>query len=293
MKFSIVVPSFNHSPYLRANLDSILLQEHRDVEILVNDGGSNDGSVEILASYGNRIQWSSGRDHGQTDAINKGLLVASGEILAYLNSDDIYLPGAFQRVAAHFAAHPACDLLYGNAWHLKADGSVVEAYPTEPWNYDRLFQYCFLCQPAVFWRRRLLPRFGLFDERLHFAMDYEYWLRLGAAAEIHHLPGEPLAGSRLHADTKTLRSRLAVHREILQVVRRRARRPADCYTWLKHLASIEATENGWGTSPMPEKQKKHAMVYAGRLLARAEEYQIELDDQLLRELAAIASDSPR
>lgn len=284
MKFSIVVPSYNHEAYLAATLDSILGQNHPDVEIRVNDGGSTDGTVGILRSYGERITWTSARDHGQTDAINKGLMMATGDIVAYLNSDDVYLPGSLARVADYFSAHPSCDLLYGDAWHLHADGSIMEPYLTEPWDYDRLFIHCFLCQPAVFWRRRLHRQYGFFDERLHYAMDYEFWLRVGATAEVHYLPGQPLAGSRLHADTKTLKLRLPVHREILQVVRRLARKPSDCYTWLRHLSAMEAGERGFAASVIPEHHRFHQIAYASQLLVQAEDYRIELDDQLLMEI---------
>src|SRR5258708_8558868 len=99
----------------------------------------------------------------------------------------------------------------------------MEAYPTCPWDYPALFATCYLCQPAVFWRRRVHDRWGYFDERLHYAMDYEFWLRVGAAANVHYLPGPPLAGSRLHDDTKTLRMRVPPHPQILQAVPQPAR----------------------------------------------------------------------
>lgn len=287
MKFTIVVPSYNHEAFLAANLDSILSQEMPEIEVLVYDGGSTDRSTEILASYGDRIRWTSGRDRGQSDAINKGLLAAKGDIIAYLNSDDIYLPGALARVAGHFAAHPRCELLYGDAWHLQVDGSIKEPYPTEPWSYDRLFHHCFLCQPATFWRRRLMQRHGIFDEQLHYAMDYEYWLRVGADTEVHYLAGQVLAGSRLHVDTKTLKSRLAVHREILRVIRHHARRPLDCQTWLKHLAALEAGERGFPSSIVYERQLHHQVAYAAHLLSCAEEHQIPLEARQIDELARL------
>jgi glycosyltransferase involved in cell wall biosynthesis len=292
VKFTIVVPSYNQESFLRPTIDSILDQGRPGLEILVNDGGSSDGSLEILCSFGDRIQWSSGRDRGQTDAINKGMLAATGDILAYLNSDDVYLPGALDRVAAYFTAHPSCDLLYGDAWHLHADGSIKEPYPTEPWDYSRLFHHCYLCQPAVFWRRSLMLRHGLFDERLHYAMDYEFWLRIGAKAEVHYLSGHPLAGSRLHVDAKTLKFRLAVHREILQVVRRLARHPGDCYTWLKHLAALEAGERGFAASVIPERHNFHVVAYAAQVLTLAEDHHIPLDHGLFAELTGLIRPAP-
>src|SRR5262249_15618714 len=159
------------------------------VEYLVLDGGSTDESTTILRSYGSRFFWLSERDRGQTDAINKGLRRAQGEILAYLNSDDVLLPGAIAAVVAHFQRNPDSDLVYGNAYHIDENDGVLGEYPTAPYDFDRLLQDCCICQPAAFWRRRLIDRVGLFDEELHYAMDYEYWMRIDrAGGTLKHVP---------------------------------------------------------------------------------------------------------
>lgn len=292
MKISIIVPSYNQAAYLDATLRSILDQTVPRVEIIVNDGGSRDGSVDILQRYSDRLTWTSARDHGQTDAINKGLHACTGDIVAYLNSDDVYFPGALATAAAYFTSHPECLILYGTAHHLHADGSFMEAYPTEPWNYERLFETCYLCQPAVFWRRELHAQFGYFDERLHFGMDYEFWLRVGAHVPFHYLPGKPLAGSRLHADTKTLSQRVPAHREILQVVRRYAREPRQTYTWLRHLASLTAQDAGLLPSPNPAQHRLHVQAYVNNARSIAEEARIELDEAILREFASLTDALP-
>lgn len=289
MKFSVVVPAYQHATFIGAALDSILNQDDCDVEVLVFDGGSTDGTIEILETYGPHVTWTSSPDRGQTDAINKGLHAASGDVLAYLNSDDIYLPGALSHVSAYFRDQPDCDLLYGDAWHLHEDGSKMAPYPTEAWDYDRFFETCFICQPASFWRRRLIDQVGVFDERFDFTMDYEFWLRAGASSEVSHLAGHYLAGSRLHADTKTLGQRLRVHHEILQVVRLHARRPQDCYHWLRHLAALEANEAGYAASQLPAQQRQHEILSARFRLTLAEQHQIELDDVMLREIDALSS----
>jgi glycosyltransferase involved in cell wall biosynthesis len=248
--------------------------------------------VDILQRYNDRLTWTSARDHGQTDAINKGLHACSGDIVAYLNSDDVYFPDALATVAAYFTAHPECLILYGTAHHLHADGSYMEAYATEPWNYERLFETCYLCQPAVFWRRELHAQFGYFDERLHFGMDYEFWLRIGAQVPFHHLAGAPLAGSRLHADTKTLSQRVPAHREILQVVRRHAREPRQTYNWLRHLASLTAQDAGLLPSPDPEQHRRHVHAYVTNVLRIAGELRIELDPPQLQELESMMKPLP-
>lgn len=236
MKVSIVVPSFNHAHFIRETLDSILSQSHTDIEVLVFDGGSQDGTVEILNSYGDRIKFVSRRDHGQSDAINQGLRAATGEILAYLNSDDIYYPGAIARAVRHFTENPKSLCVYGQALHLHADGLPMERYCCEPWSYERLLDICFICQPATFWRREVVERFGVFDENLHWAMDYEYWLRVGRHIPFDYIKDSYLAGSRLHQDTKTLSQRVKVHEEILQIVMRYSPRIPE--RWLIGVATI-------------------------------------------------------
>lgn len=292
MKFSIIVPSYNQAPYLEATIRSIIDQAGPKTEIIVNDGGSRDGSVDILRRYNDRLTWTSARDHGQTDAINKGLHACTGDIVAYLNSDDIYFPNALATVAAYFAEHPECLFLYGTAHHLHADGSYMEDYATEKWNYDRLFETCYLCQPAVFWRRELHAQFGYFDERLHFGMDYEFWLRVGGQIPFHYLTGAPLAGSRLHADTKTLSQRVPAHREILKIIRQYAKTPRQTYTWLRNLASLIARDAGLHPSADPKEYKLHVHAYVTNALTIARELRIELDQSILQEFENLVKPLP-
>jgi glycosyltransferase involved in cell wall biosynthesis len=219
---SIVTPSYNQGRFLRRTIDSVLGQDYPRIEYLVLDGGSSDDSADILRRYGQRFFWRSQRDAGQSDAINQGLRQARGDILAWLNSDDVLQPGAVSSVVAHFRNHPDWDLLYGNAHCIDENDRVLGAYPTAPYDFDRLLQSCCICQPAAFWRRPIMERVGLLDDSLHFAMDYDYWMRLDrAGARLLHVP-EFLASSRVHAETKTLSARLEVYREILAVSRRHA-----------------------------------------------------------------------
>jgi glycosyltransferase involved in cell wall biosynthesis len=267
MKVSVVVPSYNQAHFVRATLDSILTQDYGDVEVLVYDGGSTDATVPILESYEGKIEFVSQRDDGQADAINQGLQQASGEILAYLNSDDIYYPKTLSRVVEYFGAHPECRALYGDAYHLHEDGSIMEPYYTERWSYPRLFQLCYLCQPAVFWRRDVMERFGVFDSNLQYALDYDYWLRIGREVEFHYLEGAYLAGSRLHQDTKTLSQRVKVHREILDVVMRHCTEPPD--SWMMNLAAVivEAEQQRQG-GEMDERTRR--ALFAQSLLENAD-----------------------
>lgn len=291
MKITVVVPSYNQGAYLGATIRSLLDQEYLDLEVLVNDGGSTDNSVEVLRSFGNRIRWRSERDRGQSDAINRGLHEATGEITAYLNSDDVYFPGTLQRVASYFGAHSECGVLYGNASHLHADGSFMEPYPTQPWDYAALFERCYICQPAAFWRRSIHRQLGYFDESLHFSMDYEFWLRVGASQPLHFLDGEPIAGSRLHQDTKTLRQRVPCHEEILCTVKRHATRPSQVYGWLSHLASLRAQHEGSPPSPDPVRHHAHVTAFARHALVYAEQCEIELSDSYLEQIQHLLESS--
>jgi glycosyltransferase involved in cell wall biosynthesis len=183
------------------------------------DGGSTDGTIGILKEYGDRLEWVSEPDGGQASAINKGWRRARGTILAYLNSDDTYLPGAVENAVAALGAHSEAGAVYGEGYHVDESGAVIERYPTEAFDMSRLAETCFICQPTVFLRRDIVERLGYLDESLRYCMDYDLWIRLAHVSPLVHLP-EYLANSRLHADTKTLSQRVPVHAEILRTVHR-------------------------------------------------------------------------
>jgi glycosyltransferase involved in cell wall biosynthesis len=214
MKFSIVTPSFNQGTFIERTLQSVADQTGFEIEHVVFDGGSTDRTVDILKARGNSISWTSAPDRGQADAVNQGIRATSGEIIGWLNSDDVYYPGAFAQVSAFFEAHADIDVVYGMADHIDRDDVAFEAYPTEPWDFSRLKDICFICQPAVFFRRRVIEQHGFLDEKLHYCMDYEYWLRLGKAGARFAYLESKLAGSRLYLENKTLGSRIEVHAEI-------------------------------------------------------------------------------
>jgi glycosyltransferase involved in cell wall biosynthesis len=202
---SIVTPSFNPGPFLRETIASVLDQDYPHVEYLVMDGGSTDGTLELLRGYGDRLRWLSEPDDGQTVAINRGWRLTGGEIVAWLNADDTYRPGAVRAVADYFAAHPAVDVLYGDCDYTDACGRTVERYPTRPFSYRELVRSTinYLPQPATFIRRRAVEAVGSLDESLHYVMDFEYWLRLGMQHRIAYLPA-CLATLRLHAGAKSV-----------------------------------------------------------------------------------------
>jgi glycosyltransferase involved in cell wall biosynthesis len=221
VKVSVVTPSFNQGRFIERTLASVAKQEGAVIEHLVFDGGSSDDTVAILKRFEPRIRWVSRSDRGQSHAVNQGFCAAGGEILGWLNSDDIYYPGAVARVLAFFDANPQVDVVYGQADHIDVNDRAFQPYPTEPWDFSRLMNACFICQPAVFLRRRVIEQHGLLDESLQFCMDYEYWLRLGKlGVRIEYLE-QKLAGSRLYPENKTFRSRKNVHKEINDMLKSR------------------------------------------------------------------------
>jgi glycosyltransferase involved in cell wall biosynthesis len=213
-RISLVTPSFQQGRFLRACIESVLTQEGASFEFAVFDGGSSDGSVGILRSYGEAFFWRTRPDKGQAAAVNEGLQRSGGEILGYLNSDDFLAPGTLGRVAEFFDQHPNVDVLYGDADIVDSEGRVIRRSPTQPFDKATLIEHCFICQPAAFWRRLVHEKFGWFDTSFPNTFDYEFWLRLACGgAKFAYLP-ETLASSREHPDTKSQRHRAQIFSEI-------------------------------------------------------------------------------
>jgi len=263
LSVSVITPSFNQGRFIERTIRSVLSQQASGkLDYFVMDGGSRDETVEILKRYGDFLAWVSEKDRGQTDAVNKGIARSAGEVIGWLNSDDIYYPGAIRAVCAYLESHPDIDAVYGNANHIDEQDRIIEPYPTEDWDYTRLMLNCYICQPALFFRRRVVERFGPLDADLHYCMDYEYWLRLGAGgARFARLP-EVLAGSRLYADNKTLGARVNVHREINDMMRAHLKKVPD--KWLFNYA--HAVVDGQGV-PRSDRVRFPLLVSMGSVAA--------------------------
>ncbi len=208
MKISIVTPSYNQGRFIEETIKSVIEQDFNDFEYIVMDGGSSDETIEILKKYNDSIKWFSKKDKGQSDAINQGLKLATGDIVAYINSDDFYLSGTFRKVANYFNNNPKAKILTGDYTIIDEFGNknqrVVAQYKKLLRQFPSLNMLSFanfIIQPSTFWRRSLLEEIGYFNEDLHYVMDYEYWMRVLQKYDLHVLP-DTLSVFRIHSLSK-------------------------------------------------------------------------------------------
>ncbi len=225
LSISVITPSFNQGPFIAATIESVLEQEDVDLQYMVLDGGSSDESLSILRSYGSRISWVSEPDKGQADAINRGFALAMGEILGWLNSDDLYLPGTLAQVVAEFEKDSNLMLVYGKANHVDVNGEFLDKYPCAEFRLEALSYGCFICQPACFFRRSLFEAAGGLDPSLQYALDLDLWIRFGLLKQknphwgFSYIP-QLLACSRMHRGSKTIGKRHEALLEIIAVVKK-------------------------------------------------------------------------
>jgi glycosyltransferase involved in cell wall biosynthesis len=215
---TVVTPSYNQGRFIRETIDSVLSQDYPAIEYIVIDGGSTDDTVSILKSYGSRVSWISEPDRGQSEAINKGWKRARGEILAWLNSDDFYMPGAISKAVAYLQSHPDVGLVYGDGLHISEEGRAMGRFPSEPFSKDRLKETCFIPQPATFVRRSVIEQIGFIRESLRYCMDYDLWIRISKRYRLQYVP-IPMASVRLHKDCKTVKDRAATYAETVRMLK--------------------------------------------------------------------------
>jgi glycosyltransferase involved in cell wall biosynthesis len=215
---SIITPSFNQGAFIAETIDSVLTQDYPNIEYLVVDGGSTDGTLDVLRRFGDRLSWISEQDRGQSEAINKGWRRTRGEIIAWLNADDLHRPGAIAKVVAFFRRYPDVDLVYGDCDFISMQGDVLRRQYTQAANAVDLLRspVSLILQPAAFFRRRVLETVGYLNETLHFVMDLDYWLRLAVRHKIAHLP-DCLAAFRVHGESKSVRQSARFEKERLHV----------------------------------------------------------------------------
>jgi len=223
-KISIVTPSFNQAVFLEETIRSVLLQGYPNLEYFVMDGGSRDGSVKVIRKYERWISsWMSGPDGGQTSALNRGFERSGGEILAWLNSDDVLLAGVLRRVARYWVEHAPCHFLSGDGEYVSADGKQVH-YRVKAGAYSfrdliRFYRDVYLPQPSVFFSRQAFLEAGAFDASLRYGMDLDLWLRLSLHYPLHYIP-ETFSYLRVHESSKSCSESAKFCRELRAVILR-------------------------------------------------------------------------
>lgn len=203
-RIAVVTPSFNQGKYLGRTIESVLAQGYENLEYVVQDGGSDDGSVEVIRSYeGLLARWESAKDGGQADAVNRGFAGTSGDVMAWLNSDDMLLPGSLPYVARYFVEHPEVDLVYGNRIVVDQHDMHIGSWVLPAHDDEVLTLVDYVPQETMFWRRSLWERAGgHLDERYRFTLDWEVLLRFRVAgARMVRLP-RFLGAFRWHAEQK-------------------------------------------------------------------------------------------
>jgi len=201
---SIVTPSFNKGPYIKETLLSVRNQTYPNIEHIVIDGGSTDETLSVLKKYSDDIFWISEPDKGQSDAINKGWKRANGEIIAYLNADDTYLPDAIATAVTYMKEHPDVGMVYGDGILTDETGKFLRNYRSGEFSMRDLI-YCRdnILQPTVFFRKAVYERIGGIDESLHLAMDLDYWIRIGLLFRVAYI-SRPLATAKIYKDAKSV-----------------------------------------------------------------------------------------
>ncbi len=203
VRISIITPSFNQDQFIEETILSVKNQDYKNIEHIIIDGNSTDKTLDILKKYDRNLVWLSEQDNGQSEAINKGIEMAKGELIGWLNSDDVYLfNNIISEVVNFFNRNSDVDVVFGDLAIINEQSKILRFYHFQDFNYDKLLSYRYnLGQPSVFFRSKILKE-NKIREDLHYVMDYELWLRLGRKCKFKHIP-KTISGFRIHSKSKT------------------------------------------------------------------------------------------
>lgn len=239
-RLTIITPSYNQAQYLEETIQSVLSQNYPDLEYFIIDGGSTDGSQALIEKYADRLAWwVSERDRGQGDAINKGFARATGEIVAWINSDDYYLPGAFQEAVQALMERPEYGLVYGDVLAINGEGEPINVMTYGDWGLDDLMRFEIIGQPSVFVRRAVLEKAGPLDLSYNYLLDHELWLRVAQQAPMFYLPRR-WSAARYHAAAKNVSQSSAYGAEAHRIVRWMAAHPVLGGRYLRQRRKVQA-----------------------------------------------------
>lgn len=215
---SIITPSFNQVQFLDETIQSVLGQDYPNIEYIIVDGGSTDGSLDVIRKYESKLTgWVSEQDTGQTDAINKGFSMATGDIFAWINSDDIYLPGAVSEAVQYLQENPHVGMMYGNAYYIDEESRPIALYPAAPTDYLGLRRGVnTIPQQATFFRSILWRMVGPLDSSFYYAMDYDLWTRISSVTPIK-FHDEFMAYFRLQSASKSMREASRCWPEMMRI----------------------------------------------------------------------------
>lgn len=279
---TVVTPSFNQGGFIRQTIESVLSQDYDNLEYIIMDGGSTDETAAVAREYSSRLTFISERDRGQSHAINKGFRMARGEIVSWLNSDDIFLPGAISTAVSALERDPGCGAVYGEGYLIDRDGNVTQRFPvTEKFNLWKLVHLSdYILQQTVFFRRNVIEEVGYIDEDLHYVMDWDLLIRIGMRYHLAYVP-EYLGCLREYAEAKTFSGgarRVAEIRTIMQRHTGRALAPGtlvyglDTYRkiWCEWIRTRTPKSLSWASRPVERLIDVSCLGVIGRQILRSQ-----------------------